>query len=150
MHEPSSGRFENGAHYLPVRIYYEDTDFSGAVYHANYLKFFERGRSDFLRAAGVGHVMLLQRPDPCAFAVTHIDMRFLRAATIDDALQVRTKFCDIRGPRIIIEQALLRGETTLCTASVEICCVTPSQNGAGSARRPPKELLEALKPYLSA
>ncbi len=57
---------------LPVRVYYEDTDFTGVVYHASYLRFFERGRTEFLRAAGVEHAALLALPEPCAFAVTRI------------------------------------------------------------------------------
>jgi acyl-CoA thioester hydrolase len=150
MDEPSAGRFEDGAHYLPTRVYYEDTDFSGAVYHANYLRFFERGRSDFLRLAGIGHTMLLDRPDPCAFAVTKLTVNYLRAATIDDALVVRTRFASMKGVRIFIEQELLRDDSLICRASVEIVCINPSQNGAGSARRPPKEVLAALTGYLTA
>ena len=63
---PSAGRFEGRIHHLPVRIYYEDTDFTGIVYHANYLRYFERGRSDCLRLAGVHHSLLLEQPEPQA------------------------------------------------------------------------------------
>lgn len=150
MDEPSPGRFEDGAHFLPVRVYYEDTDFSGSVYHSNYLKFFERGRSEFLRLAGVGHTMLLRRPDPCAFAVTKLTVNYLRAATIDDALVVRTCFAAIKGARILIEQELLRADLAICKASVEIVCINQGQSGAGSARRPPKEVIGALSGYLKS
>ena len=73
---PSAGWLEGREHVLPVRIYYEDTDFTGVVYHANYLRYFERGRSDFLRVAGVGHADLLDRPDPAAFTVVKITVDF--------------------------------------------------------------------------
>ena len=67
---PSAGRFDGRVHVLPARVYYEDTDFTGVVYHANYLRFFERGRSDFLRVAGVHHSELLAGAEPLGFAVT--------------------------------------------------------------------------------
>ena len=63
---PSAGWFEGPEHVLPVRIYYEDTDFTGMVYHANFLRYFERGRSDYMRVVGVDHTSLLNRPDPLA------------------------------------------------------------------------------------
>jgi acyl-CoA thioester hydrolase len=155
MDEPSSGRFEDGAHFLPVRVYYEDTDFSGAVYHANYLKFFERGRSDFLRLAGVGHAALLALPEPCAFAVVRLNVEFLQAARIDDSLVVRTVFRAIAGPRLFIEQELSRAEAPpktarLCRASVEICCIRRGSGREGQPMRPPAPLLAALAPYLAA
>ena len=81
---PSAGVFEGREHRLAVRVYYEDTDFTGVVYHANYARYFERGRSDYLRLIGVGHAELLARPDPCAFVITRLSMEFRRAARIDD------------------------------------------------------------------
>ena len=93
-------------HKLPVRVYYEDTDFTGLVYHANYLRFFERGRSDFLRVAGVHHSALLESPEPMGFAVNKMSLDFLKAARIDDALVVETAFETMRGPRIFIAQTL--------------------------------------------
>ncbi len=76
---PPRRMFEGREHRLPVRVYYEDTDFTGVVYHANYVRYFERGRSDFLRLAGVGHAELLARPDPCAFVRHPAGDRFPRA-----------------------------------------------------------------------
>ena len=70
--QPTSGVFRGRDHLLPVRVYYEDTDFSGVVYHANYVRYFERGRSDFLRLAGVSHADLFAGETPLAFAVTRI------------------------------------------------------------------------------
>ena len=141
---PTAGRFEGRAHLLAVRIYYEDTDFSGLVYHANYLRFFERGRSDFLRLAGIHHAELLAGAEPLAFAVNKITVAFLKPARIDDALMVNTTFENMRGPRIFIAQKLVRGGETLVTADVQVCCISLT----GRPRKPPALLLERLKPFL--
>jgi acyl-CoA thioester hydrolase len=142
---PSMGWLEGREHVLPVRIYYEDTDFTGVVYHANYLRYFERGRSDFLRLAGVSHQALLETPDPAAFTVTRIAVEFKRAARIDDALLVRTTYDAVRGPRLIIAQAILRGRDLIATAAVEAACIGLD----GRARKPPPGLVEALKPLFA-
>ena len=89
---PTAGRFDGRDHLLPVRVYYEDTDFTGLVYHANYVRYFERGRSDFLRAIGVGHADLLEEAEPLAFVVSELNIRYLKPARIDDALVVRTVY----------------------------------------------------------
>jgi acyl-CoA thioester hydrolase len=141
---PSAGRFEGREHRLAVRVYYEDTDFTGVVYHANYLRFFERGRSDYLRLAGISHAALLDRPDPGAFVITRIAVDFRKAARIDDALIVRTTYDTIRGPRMWIRQSITRGEEVIATAEVEAACIRPD----GRPRRPPTELLQSLNPLL--
>jgi len=141
---PSAGRFDGRQHLLPVRIYYEDTDFSGLVYHASYLRFFERGRSDFLRLAGIHHNELLACAEPLAFAVNKITVEFLKPARIDDALVVNTAFETMRGPRIFIAQKLMRGSEVLVSAAVEVCCISLT----GRPRKPPALLLERLKPFL--
>jgi acyl-CoA thioester hydrolase len=142
--QPSAGRFEGRVHYLPVRIYYEDTDFSGVVYHANYLRYFERGRSDFLRLAGLAHAELLTADPPMAFAVNRIALDFVKAARIDDALVVRSTYDRIKGPRLLISQTMLRGGDTIATAAVEACCIGLD----GRPRRPPALLLQRLQPFL--
>jgi acyl-CoA thioester hydrolase len=142
---PSSGRYEGREHVLPVRIYYEDTDFTGVVYHANYLRYFERGRSDALRAAGVSHTDLLSGDRPTAFTVVRMEIDFRRPARIDDALQVRTLYDRIRGPRMFIQQRLLRGGEVICEAQVEAACIDLS----GRPARPSPRLLERLAPILS-
>ena len=142
--EPSAGRFEGRAHHLPVRIYYEDTDFTGLVYHANYLRYFERGRSDFLRLAGIHHSELLDGADPLGFAVNRMTLEFLKPARIDDALEAKTVFETIKGPRIFVSQALKRAGEVLVTAQVQVCCISLT----GRPRRPPAMLLERLKPFL--
>jgi acyl-CoA thioester hydrolase len=143
--EPSAGWLVGREHQLPVRIYYEDTDFTGVVYHANYLRYFERGRSDFLRLAGVSHQALLETPDPAAFTVTRIAVEFKAAARIDDALAVRTTYDAVRGPRLMISQRILRGRDLIATADVEAACIGLD----GRARRPPPGLVEALKPLFA-
>lgn len=141
---PSAGRFDGRIHHLPVRVYYEDTDFSGIVYHANYLRFFERGRSDFLRVAGVHHNELAAAAEPMAFAVSRMEIEFLKPARIDDALVVKTAFETMRGPRIFIAQALEKAGEILVKAQVQVCCISLT----GRPRKPPAMLLERLKPFL--
>ena len=141
---PYAGEIVGREHRLPVRIYYEDTDFTGVVYHGNYLRYFERGRSDFFRLVGVSHSALLDRPDPAAFTITRIALEFRRAARIDDALLVRTTYDTVRGPRMFITQSLTRGEDVIARAQVEAACITLD----GRPRRPSRELVEALRPLL--
>jgi len=143
--EPSMGHLEGREHVLPVRIYYEDTDFTGVVYHANYLRYFERGRSDFLRLAGISHQSLLERDDPAAFTVTRITVEFKRAARVDDALTVRTTYDTVKGPRLFITQRILRGHELIATAEVEAACIGLD----GRARKPPPGMAETLKPLLA-
>ena len=142
--EPTAGAFDGRTHVLPVRVYYEDTDFTGLVYHGNYLRFFERGRSDFLRMVSVGHAELLDQADPIAFVITTMDLRFRAAARIDDALVVRTTYDAVKGPRLIIRQAITRGGQLLTEADVEAACI----DRKGRPRRPPASLVEALGPWL--
>jgi acyl-CoA thioester hydrolase len=144
-HLPTSGVFEGREHVLPVRVYYEDTDLTGVVYHANYVRFFERGRSDFLRLAGVSHASLLKLDDPAAFAVTKLAIEFRQAARIDDALEVRTLFESTRGVRLNIAQRILRGGALIASAAVEVVCI----DAQGRARRPPREVIDAVKPWFS-
>ena len=141
---PTAGRFEGREHILPVRVYYEDTDFTGLVYHANYERYFERGRSDFLRLAGVGHADLLAGETPLAFVITSMDLRFLKAARIDDALIVRTTYDALRGPRLTIRQTIERGGEVLCRAEVEAAVIDLT----GRPRRAPATLIAAVTPWL--
>lgn len=133
------------AHELAVRVYYEDTDFSGVVYYARYLQFLERGRTEFLRCAGVHHHALWDGPDPMAFAIRSLKIEYRAAARIDDSLRVRTRFFDVRGARLIIGQTIVRGADIVVDADVEGVCLTP----AGRARRAPAALIAAINPWLS-
>jgi len=136
--------FEGREHRLPVRVYYEDTDFTGVVYHANYVRYFERGRSDFLRLIGCDHVSLLERDDPAAFVITRLAVDFRKPARIDDALLVRTTYDSVRGARLVVGQRIDRGDETLATAMVDAACIGLD----GRPRRPPRVLVEALTPWL--
>ena len=145
MSEPTPGWFEGHEHVLPVRIYYEDTDFTGMVYHANYLRYFERGRSDYLRLVGVDHTTLLNRPDPAAFTLNRIEVDFRLPARVDDALQVRTAWESVRGARALIRQRIVRGGDLIADALVHAVVITPD----GRPRRPPAALADALKSRLT-
>ena len=145
MSEPSAGWFEGREHVLPVRVYYEDTDFTGVVYHANYLRYFERGRSDFLRMAGVSHTDLLAHDQPTAFVVTRMEIDFRKPARIDDALLVRTTYDEARGPRLAISQRIMRGEEVIAQAAVSAACIDMD----GRPRKPPTGLVEALAPWFA-
>jgi len=145
VNEPSAGWFEGREHVLPVRVYYEDTDFTGVVYHANYLRYFERGRSDFLRMAGISHTDLLEHHEPTAFVVTRMEIDFKRPARIDDALLVRTTYDEARGPRLAITQRITRGDEVIALAAVSAACISLD----GRPRKPPPGLVEALKPWFA-
>jgi acyl-CoA thioester hydrolase len=139
---PSAGWLEGREHVLPVRIYYEDTDFTGVVYHANYLRYFERGRSDFFRLMGISHTDFLNRPDPAAFSIIRMELDFKRAARIDDALLVRTTYDSITGARLNVSQRIFRGDQLIAQAAGQAVCI----DLAGRARKPPREMVEALSP----
>lgn len=143
---PDSGLWREEAHLLPVRVYYEDTDFTGVVYYANYLKFFERGRTDALRTLGVSHADLFRADPALGFAVRKITVEYLRPARIDDALTVHTCFIAARGARMTIAQTLMRGEDKLATADVEAACIDME----GRPRRLPSDLAAALAARVKA
>jgi acyl-CoA thioester hydrolase len=139
--QPLSGTIDGDEHRLMVRVYYEDTDFTGVVYHANYLKFFERGRSDFLRVLGVHHHELQTHEDRIAFAVAHIDVRYLAPARIDDVIAVRTRISCMRGAQFLLEQVCERDGATLCEGRINVVCI----DGTGRPRRLPKDLAARLQ-----
>lgn len=140
---PSAGWIDGREHVLPVRIYYEDTDFTGMVYHANYLRYFERGRSDFFRIAGISHTALLSLAEPTAFTIVRIELDFRRAARVDDALLVRTTYDTVKGPRLMVSQRIVRGDELIAEAQVQAVCIDLK----GRAKKPPKEMVALLRPY---
>ncbi|MBE7218765.1 MAG: YbgC/FadM family acyl-CoA thioesterase [Caulobacteraceae bacterium] len=131
---------------MAVRVYYEDTDFTGMVYHANYVRYFERGRSDFLRLIGAGHAGLLDRADPAAFTIGRMEIDFRRPARIDDALTVVTTYEHLKGARLDARQRILRGPELIAEAQVHAACI----DLRGRPRRPPAELVACVAPYLPA
>ncbi|KKC31003.1 tol-pal system-associated acyl-CoA thioesterase [Devosia psychrophila] len=126
-------------HHFPIRIYYEDTDFSGNVYHAAYLKFFERGRTEFLREEGIHHSELAEQG--IAFAVRSMEIAYDRAAHIDDLLTVRTVVAAISGARLTLDQTILRGEAVLTRATVIVVAIKTS----GGPARMPKTIVDRFK-----
>lgn len=143
-----AGRIEGKTHILPVRVYYEDTDFSGIVYHASYLRFAERGRSDFLRLAGVSHTELFDGDDPLAFAIHRMEIDFLKPARIDDELEVHTCYSRAGGARLEARQTIHRlnggSPEEIWRALVFAACL----DGKGRPRRLPEKARAALAPYV--
>ncbi|MBO6757862.1 MAG: tol-pal system-associated acyl-CoA thioesterase [Roseibium sp.] len=137
-----AGRIQDGLHVLPVRVYYEDTDFTGIVYHGAFVRFFERGRSDMLRLAGIHHADLRDAGESgLAFAVRGMDLEFLKPATIDDVLTVHTRLVDHRGARIELAQEIRRGEEPIARAQVRVAVITMR----GRPTRLPKALEARLQ-----
>ena len=130
-------------HWLAVRVYYEDTDFTGMVYHANYLRFFERGRSDHLRDAGVSHQSLLAREDPAAFTLTNVNVTYRKPGKVDDLLHIRTRYLGMEGPRIRFSQACLREGEVIAEAEITAVII----HADGRLRRPIREIAERLEAY---
>lgn len=139
-----SGALTPFGHSLMARVYYADTDFSGVVYHARYLEFFERGRSDFLRLAGVHHTELAdgKHGEKIVWVVRRMEIDFRASAKIDDILTIETRTQDISGARITMAQQLKRGDEVLVEAKVEAAIIGEN----GRPRRFPKDWIEAFMP----
>ena len=116
-----TGKITNAIHRLPLRVYYEDTDFSGSVYHANYLKFCERARSDFLRVVGVDQNQMIATGT--AFVVRRMVCEFLRPARFDDVIIVETMPTKMAGARFDLSQRVLRGAEVLFTTEVTVAMI---------------------------
>jgi acyl-CoA thioester hydrolase len=130
-------------HVLPIRVYFEDTDFSGLVYHASYLRWCERGRSDFLRLIGNDHRALIEGAggrEPAAFVVRRMALEFLRPARIDEVLEVTTRVKETTAATLVLDQRVCRGATELLTAEVTVVLVARS----GKPLRLSTALREAL------
>lgn len=143
----SAGRLNGKQHVLPIRVYYEDTDFGGGVYHANYLKFCERGRSDFLRLMGVFHTDLLNGKyggKSLGFAVKHVESEFIRPAKIDDLLEVHTLFLQARGARLNLSQEIRLGDEVLYRADIVVAVI----DDEGRPSRLPAELSAELDKFV--
>jgi acyl-CoA thioester hydrolase len=138
------GEIRDGRHILPVRVYYEDTDFSGIVYHANYLRFMERGRTNYLRLIGADHRKLFEEAEKetpgFAFVVRAMTLDFFKAAAMDDILHVVTEPEEVKGASVMLHQKVMRGEDLLVEAHVRVAFVSN-----GRARPIPKPLRIAMK-----
>ena len=137
------GFFEGKTHILPLRVYYEDTDLSGVVYHANYLRYMERGRTEFFRCAGIW-LAQLHEPEPLAWTLRKVNLEFHRPARLDHALEVRTRCTSLSGARMAASQKVLSEGTLLVEGDVEACIITLS----GRPRRIPEEVRGKLLPFL--
>jgi acyl-CoA thioester hydrolase len=126
-------------HHFSIRVYYEDTDFSGVVYHASYLRFMERGRTELIRDLGIDQRELFDSGVPLAFAVRSMQIEFLRPAVMDDQLTIETTPIEMKGASMLVRQRVLRGEEALVEAEVKVVCV-----GGGKARRIPDGLRQKL------
>ena len=141
---PLDGEIHGGRHVLAVRVYYEDTDFTGIVYHANYLRYMERGRTNYLRLLGADHRALFeetrQEAPGFAFVVRSMRIEFFKPGRMDDLLTVVTAPEEVRGASITLTQQVLRGGELLVEAHVRVAFVS-----GGRARPIPKPLRIALK-----
>jgi acyl-CoA thioester hydrolase len=138
------GHFEGKIHVLPLRVYYEDTDLSGVVYHANYLRYMERARTEFFRLAGVERMAELEAQEPTAWTLREVKVSYHRPARLDDVLAVRTRLISLSGARLRALQKIYAGETLLVDGQIEACIVTLK----GQPRRLPEQLRHLLTPFL--
>lgn len=144
IEEKGAGRFEGKVHILPIRIYYEDTDLSGVVHHANYLRFMERGRSEFFRCAGVTRTAMLDQNEPSAWTLHRVSVEYSRPARVDDLIEVHTRATALTGVRMTGDQRIFCGGALLARGTVVACVMTLS----GKPRRIPPGLREKLLPFV--
>jgi acyl-CoA thioester hydrolase len=139
-----AGEIRDGRHVLTVRVYYEDTDFTGLVYHASYLRFMERGRTDYLRLLGARQPALFEETAREApgfhFVVRSMAIEFLKPARMDDAVEVITAPEEVKGASITLHQRIVRGTETLLEAHVRVAFIS-----GGKAQRIPAVLRAAMQ-----
>jgi acyl-CoA thioester hydrolase len=138
-----AGQLIKGGHTMRVRVYYEDTDFTGIVYHANYLRFMERGRTNYLRLVGADHRALFEQTEKeapsFAFVVRSMKVDFLRPAYMDDLLEIRSLSKEVSGASITLHQKVMRSEEVMVEAEVRVAFVSE-----GKPRRIPELLRKAM------
>ena len=139
-----SGIIKKNTHFFQIRVFYEDTDFSGIVYHANYLKFAERGRTNFLRLLGINHSELMNASEPKYFVVYKMNTKFLGSSTIDDLLEVRSNFLGIKGVRLKINQDIFNNEKKVFSADIEFALL----NKDAKPLKFPDDIKLKIKKYL--
>ena len=138
------GEIRDGRHHMQVRVYYEDTDFSGIVYHANYLRFMERGRTNHLRLMGASQHALFEQAQVetpgFAFVVRSMELDFFKPARMDDVLEIVSTTAEVKGASVVLHQRVMRGDEVLVEANVQVAFVS-----GGRARPIPKLLRIAMK-----
>ncbi len=144
MNVSLDGELKDGRHTQVVRVYYEDTDFTGIVYHANYLRYMERGRTNYLRLIGADHRLLFEQTEAeapgFAFVVRAMSIDFIKPARMDDILHVVSDPVEVKGASVTIRQKVLRGEELLVEAQVKVAFIS-----GGRAKPIPKPLRIAMK-----
>ncbi len=141
--EPYHGHFDGTQHLFAVRVYFEDTDFSGVVYHARYLHFMERARSDMLACVGIDQRVVHEQGQG-AYAVTEMNIKYRRPAHFDDALVVISTVEAVRAASCDIHQTVMRGDEILTEARVTAAFVSPD----GKPRRQPAHWVAAFQPII--
>jgi len=142
--DPAAGTLQDGVHTLPLRVYYEDTDFSGVVYHASYLRFLERGRTEFIRALGIDQAAL-HAADGFAFVVRRMTIDWLRPARMDDCISIETRPLALKGASLELAQRVLRDGEVLLEATVLVAGVA-----GGRPVRLPADLRRRLESAANA
>jgi len=152
MTEVSAGEIKDGVHHMGVRAYLEDTDAGGVVYHAGYLRFMERGRTDYLRVCGFSHSAFMSsqnegtlHPGQILLVVRHMEIDFRMPALLDDTLMVETSVVRVGGASIIMHQAVTRGRDTLVTAVVKVGVIDADKRPARMPAALRERLLEEIK-----
>lgn len=140
LDQPRSGRFVGSEHRFPCRVYFEDTDLSGVVYHANYLRFMERARSDMLRAAGIDQRAAQERGEG-VYAITNLAIRYRAPARLDDDLLILSRVMDTRAVSCVIQQRVMWGGVLVAQAEVTAAFLSPE----GRPRRQPQAWLDAFR-----
>jgi len=137
---PQSGRFVGSEHRFACRVYYEDTDATGVVYHASYIRFIERARSDMLRIAGIDQRAAHERGDG-AYAVTNLSIRYRRPAKLDDDLLIRSRVTQAQAASVYIHQKVMRADELRAEADVQAAFVSPD----GRPRRQPSQWIDIFR-----
>lgn len=144
MHALSAiGRFEGLEHHFGLRVYFEDTDLTGVVYHANYLRYMERARSDMLLAAGVDQRTTFESGEG-AYALRSVRLDYRVPARLGEELNVVSRLVSLRAAAVVIQQRVMRGETIVAAGEVEAAFVSPT----GRPRRQPAAWIAAFEPLL--
>ncbi|MEW4447359.1 YbgC/FadM family acyl-CoA thioesterase [Qipengyuania sp. JC766] len=141
---PPGGVIDGARHLYALRAYYEDTDLSGIVYHANYLRWFERARSDLLRVLNIDQRAAIEAGEG-AYAVADLNIRYVRPAKLDDDVVIETRCTEMRAASVRMHQWARRGDELLTEARLRVGFVSPT----GRPRRQPSEWLEAFRTVLS-
>jgi len=139
INKPYEGAFVGNAHHFALRVYTEDTDFGRVVYHANYLHFLERARSDMLRSLGINQRAAIETGKG-VYAVSELTIKYCRPARLEDELVIVSRLVGVRGASCLIGQTILRGQETLAEATVKVAFL-------GATGRPTRQPAEWVQKF---